>query len=148
MSVKIAINGFGRIGRNTLRAILQDKECSEIDVVALNDLTDAKTLAHLFRYDSIQGVNPAQVESNDSGMIINGKPLKILSERDPEQLPWKEMGVEIVIESTGFFTKREGAQKHLKAGCKKVIISAPATDPDLTMVLGVNDGMYDPPSTK
>ncbi len=143
MSVKIAINGFGRIGRNVLRALLQDEECADIEVVAINDLTDAATLAHLFKYDSVQGVNPAAVEAQGNNLIVNGKTVQILSERDPEQLPWKEMGVEIVVESTGFFTKRDGAGKHLKAGAKKVVISAPATDPDVTLVLGVNEKSYD-----
>jgi glyceraldehyde 3-phosphate dehydrogenase len=143
MSIKIAINGFGRIGRNVFRCILQDKECSEFEVCAINDLTDAKTLAHLFKYDSVQGVNQARVEFEDNSLIVNGKPIRILSERDPAKLPWKDMGIDIVIESTGFFTKREGAQKHLQAGAKKVIISAPASEPDVTLVLGVNDGLYD-----
>ncbi len=143
MSIKVAINGFGRIGRNVFRCILQDKECQDIEVVAINDLTDAKTLAHLFKYDSVQGVNKAQVEFGEGGLIVNDKPIQIFSERDPAQLPWKTLGVDIVIESTGFFTKREGADKHLQAGAKKVIISAPATDPDVTLVLGVNDRLYD-----
>jgi len=143
MSIKIAINGFGRIGRNVLRCILQDKECRDFEVSAINDLTDPKTLAHLFKYDSIQGLNKARVEFGGDNLIVNDKPIRILSERDPVQLPWKELEIDIVIESTGFFTKREGAQKHLQAGAKKVIISAPATDPDVTIVLGVNDQVYD-----
>ncbi len=143
MSIKIAINGFGRIGRNVLRSILQDKECQGFEVCAINDLTDAKTLAHLFKYDSVQGVNKAQVAFEESSLIVNDKPIRILSERDPAKLPWKELGVDIVIESTGFFTKREGAKKHLEAGAKKVIISAPASEPDVTLVLGVNDQLYD-----
>ena len=143
MSIRIAINGFGRIGRNVLRCILQDKECRDFEVSAINDLTDAKTLAHLFKYDSIQGLNSAQVEFGGDSLIVNGKPIRILSERDPAQLPWKELGIDVVIESTGFFTKREGAQKHLQAGAKKVIISAPAGDPDVTLVLGVNDSFYE-----
>jgi len=143
MSIKIAVNGFGRIGRNVLRCILQDEECRDFEVSAINDLTDAKTLAHLFKYDSVQGVNKAQVAFEGNNLIVNGKPIQILSERDPAQLPWKDLGVDIVIESTGFFTKREGAQKHLQAGAKKVIISAPATDPDVTLVLGVNNQVYD-----
>lgn len=143
MSIKIAINGFGRIGRNVFRCILQDKECQDFEVSAINDLTDAKTLAHLFKYDSVQGLNPAQVEFEGDNLVVNGKPVRILSERDPAKLPWKDLGVDIVIESTGFFTKRDGAGKHLQAGAKKVIISAPATDPDVTLVLGVNDKLYD-----
>lgn len=143
MSIKVAINGFGRIGRNVFRCILNDKECNDIEVIAINDLTDAKSLAHLFKYDSIQGLNKAEVEFEESKLIVNGKSVQILSERDPEQLPWKDLEVDIVIESTGFFTKREGAEKHLKAGARKVIISAPATDPDVTLVLGVNEQVYD-----
>lgn len=143
MSLKVGINGFGRIGRNVLKCILQDPECAEFEVVAINDLTDAKTLAHLFKYDSVQGTHPASVEPSDEGLVIDGRTIKILSERDPEKLPWKEMGVTLVIESTGFFTNREGAEKHLKAGAEKIIISAPATDPDVTLVLGVNEDAYD-----
>lgn len=143
MSIKIAINGFGRIGRNVFRCILQDNECQDIEVCAINDLTDAKTLAHLLKYDSVQGVNKASVKFEDDSLIVNEKTIRILSERDPAKLPWKDMGIDIVIESTGFFTKREGAQKHLQAGAKKVIISAPASEPDVTLVLGVNDGLYD-----
>ena len=143
MSIKIAINGFGRIGRNVLRCILQDKECQGFEVLAINDLTDAKTLAHLFKYDSVQGLNKAHVEFKGDSLVVNDKPIRILSERDPAKLPWKDLGVDLVIESTGFFTKREGAQKHIQAGAKKVIISAPATDPDVTLVLGVNDQLYE-----
>ncbi len=144
MSTKLAINGFGRIGRNILKSILQDKECADIDVVAINDLTDAKTLAHLYKYDSIQGVNAAKVEHTDNEAVVDRKRTKIFAMRDPEALPWKDLGVTIVVESTGIFTKRDGAQKHLKAGARKVIISAPATDPDVTLVLGVNEAAYDP----
>lgn len=143
MTTKVAINGFGRIGRNVLKCILNDEECSDFEVVSINDLTDADTLAHLYKYDSIQGVDSHEIEAGDSELIIDGKAIKILSERDPEDLPWKSLGVDIVVESTGFFTKREGAQKHIKAGAKKVVISAPATDPDVTIVLGVNDKTYD-----
>jgi glyceraldehyde 3-phosphate dehydrogenase len=143
MSINIAINGFGRIGRNVLRCILEDKECRDFEVSAINDLTDAKTLAHLFKYDSVQGLNKAQVGFEGDSLMVNDKPIRIFSERDPAQLPWKDLGIDIVIESTGFFTKRDGAQKHLQAGAKKVIISAPATDPDVTLVLGVNDELYD-----
>ncbi|GJL78133.1 MAG: glyceraldehyde-3-phosphate dehydrogenase [Nitrospinaceae bacterium] len=143
MSVKVAINGFGRIGRNVYRCVLNDKECSDIEVVAINDLTDAESLAHLFKYDSVQGVNRAEVKSEGKNLVVNGKTVQVLSERDPEKLPWKDLGVDIVIESTGFFTNREGAGKHLKAGAKKVVISAPATEPDVTLVLGVNEEVYD-----
>ncbi len=143
MSIKIAINGFGRIGRNVFRCILQDKECGDFEVCAINDLTDAKTLAHLLKYDSVQGVNKAQVAFEDNSLIVDGKPIRIFSERDPAKLPWKDLEVDIVIESTGFFTNREGAEKHLQAGAKKVIISAPASEPDVTLVLGVNDRLYD-----
>lgn len=144
MTTKVAINGFGRIGRNILKCILKDKECSDIEVVAINDLTDAATLAHLFKYDSIQGISPHAVEGKDNQLRVDGKSIQILSVRNPEELPWKDLGIDVVIESTGLFTKREGASKHLTAGAKKVIISAPATDPDVTVVLGVNEGVYDP----
>jgi len=143
MSIKIAINGFGRIGRNVFRCILEDEECRDFEIVAINDLTDAKTLAHLFKYDSVQGRNAAQVKAVENGLEVNGKKIQIFTERDPANLPWKKLGVDIVIESTGIFTKREGAQKHLQAGAKKVVISAPATDPDVTLVLGVNEQVYD-----
>jgi glyceraldehyde 3-phosphate dehydrogenase len=144
MTTKVAINGFGRIGRNVLKCILKDKECSDIEVVAINDLTDAATLAHLFKYDSVQGTTPYEVKGEEGRLSIDGKPIQVLSVRNPEELPWKKLGIDVVIESTGFFTKREGASKHLAAGAKKVIISAPATDPDVTVVLGVNEGEYDP----
>ena len=144
MSIKVAINGFGRIGRNVFKCILRDQECASLfDVVAINDLTDPKTLAHLFRYDSVQGVSTAQVEADENGLVVDGKSVRILAERDPVALPWKELGVDLVVESTGRFTKRTDAEKHLKAGAKKVIISAPATNPDVTLVLGVNDSVYD-----
>ena len=143
MSVKVAINGFGRIGRNVLKCVINDSDCSSFfDVVAINDLTDPKTLAHLFKYDSVQGINPAKVEITEQGFSVNGKSIRILADRDPEALPWKELGVDIVVESTGLFTKRSAAEKHVKAGVKKVLISAPATDPDITLVLGVNDDRY------
>ncbi len=149
MPVKVAINGFGRIGRNVFKCILEDSDCASLfEVVAVNDLTNPETLAHLFKYDSVQGINPAQVEVTGEGLTINGKAVRILAERDPAALPWKDMGVDLVIESTGIFTKRAGAEKHLKAGAKKVVISAPATDPDVTLVLGVNDDMYKPGSDK
>lgn len=144
MTTKVAINGFGRIGRNVLKCILKDKECADIEVVAINDLTDASTLAHLFKYDSVQGVAPYDVEADGNRLVIDGRTIEVLSVRDPEELPWEKLGVDVVIESTGLFTKREAASKHLKAGAKKVIISAPATDPDVTVVLGVNEGEYDP----
>lgn len=140
---KIAINGFGRIGRNILKSILQDSASEQLEVVAINDLTDPATLAHLFKYDSVHGVNSATVESDDKGLVVNGKTIKILSERDPANLPWGELGVDLVVESTGIFTKRKEAAKHLEAGAKKVIISAPSADPDVTIVLGVNPEAYD-----
>ena len=142
MTTKVGINGFGRIGRAVLKCILNDPECSDFEIVAINDLTDSATLAHLFKYDSIQGVASQDVQSDSKGLIINGKHIKIISERDPEQLPWKQLGVEFVIESTGLFTKRDAAHKHIEAGARKVIISAPAKDPDVTIVLGVNEESY------
>ena len=141
MAVKVAINGFGRIGRNAFRAALGD---SGLDFVAVNDITDAKTLAHLLKYDSIHGTLSAQVQARDDAIVVNGREVKVFAQRDPAALPWKEMGVEVVVESTGRFTDRAGAGKHLEAGAKKVIISAPAKDPDVTLVLGVNEKMYDP----
>lgn len=139
--VKVGINGFGRIGRNVFRAALKNPN---VDIVAVNDLTDAKTLAHLLKYDSVHGVLDLPVEAGDGTLIVGGKEIKVLAERDPAQLPWKEYGVEIVIESTGRFTKREDAAKHLEGGAKKVIISAPATNEDITVVMGVNEEKYDP----
>jgi glyceraldehyde 3-phosphate dehydrogenase len=139
---RVGINGFGRIGRNFFRAHLE--RGGDFDVVAINDLGDAKTMGHLLKYDSVLGQLDADVEVGD-GVIKAGKTeLKVLSERDPATLPWRDLDVDLVIESTGFFTDRDGAQKHIDAGAKKVVISAPATDPDLTVVLGVNDDMYDP----
>src|SRR2546426_5943498 len=141
-TTRVGINGFGRIGRNFFRAQLE--RGGDFEIVAINDLGDAKTMAHLLKYDSVLGQLSEDVEVGD-GVIKAGKSeLKVLSERDPAALPWGELEVELVIESTGFFTDREGAQKHLDAGAKKVVISAPATDPDVTIVLGVNDGTYDP----
>ncbi len=140
MAVTVGINGFGRIGRIMLRAAL---EREAIDVVAVNDITDAKTLAHLFKYDSIHGVFPGTVSVADSSIVINDKPVKVFAERDPADLPWKTLGVEVVVESTGIFRDREGAGRHLEAGAKKVIITAPAKKPDLTIVIGVNEGSYD-----
>ena len=142
MIKKVGINGFGRIGRAVLKCILNDSECSNFEIVAINDLTDPATLAHLFKYDSIQGVTPQDVQSDSEGLTIKGKHIKIISERDPGSLPWKQLGVEFVIESTGLFTKREAANKHIEAGARKVIISAPAKDPDVTIVLGVNEESY------
>ncbi len=141
MAIKVGINGFGRIGRNFFRTSLGNKE---IEIAAINDLTDAKTLAHLLKYDSVHGIFDAKVEAKDSSIIVNGKESKILAVKDPAVLPWKDMGVDIVIESTGHFTDKAGASKHLTAGAKKVIISAPAKEPDLTVVMGVNENDYDP----
>ncbi len=140
MAVTVGINGFGRIGRIVLRAAL---EREAIDVVAVNDITDAKTLAHLFKYDSIHGTFPGTVSVADGSIVINDKPVKVLAERDPADLPWKTLGVEVVVESTGIFRDREGTGRHLEAGAKKVIITAPAKKPDLTIVIGVNEGSYD-----
>ncbi len=141
MAVRVAINGFGRIGRALLRSAFKDPD---LEWVAINDLTDARTLAHLFKYDSVHGVLAAQVEAGQGSLKIDGREIQILTHRDPKNLPWKGLGVDIVVESTGMFEDREAAAKHLSAGAKKVIISAPAKDPDITMVLGVNEGQYDP----
>ncbi len=141
MAIRVGINGFGRIGRNVFRACLNDPS---IEFVALNDLTDAKTLAYLLEYDSIHGRLPVPVSYREDAIIVNGKTIKVLAKKDPKELPWKELGVEYVIESTGRFTDREGAGRHLAAGAKRVIISAPAKDPDLTVVMGVNEQHYDP----
>jgi glyceraldehyde 3-phosphate dehydrogenase len=144
-SVKVGINGFGRIGRNLFRAAFEAG--SDLDFVAVNDITDTRTLAHLLRYDSILGRFPGEVSEGDGALIVDGKEIRVLSERDPAQLGWGDLGVEVVIESTGLFTKRDGAAKHLEAGAKKVIISAPAKEPDVTVALGVNfDEVYDPDS--
>ena len=142
MAIKVGINGFGRIGRAVLKCILDDPECSNFEIAGINDLTDSATLAHLFKYDSVQGVSEYNVDSDSDGLIIDGKHIKITAERDPGNLPWDQLGVDIVIESTGIFTKRDAAKKHIEAGAKKVIISAPATDPDVTIVLGVNEESY------
>ena len=145
MAVKVGINGFGRIGRNVFRAA--HAAGADLEFVAVNDLVDTATMANLLRYDSILGRFPGEVGAGDGALVIDGKELKVLSERDPAALPWGELGVDVVIESTGFFTKREDAAKHLDAGAKKVIISAPATEPDVTVALGVNfDSTYDPAS--
>ena len=140
MPIKVGINGFGRIGRNAFRASLKNKN---VDIVAVNDLTSPKTLAHLLKYDSIYGKLDAAVESTDKSITVKGKETKVLSERDPANLPWGELGIDVVIESTGRFVDRENASKHLDAGCKKVIISAPGKEPDITVVIGVNDDKYD-----
>jgi glyceraldehyde 3-phosphate dehydrogenase len=140
MSVKVAINGFGRIGRLVLRAGLKSKD---VEFVAVNDITDTKTLAHLLKYDSVHGIIDADVTTKDNALIVNGKEIKTYAMREPESLPWKDLGVDVVLESTGKFTDRAGAEKHLKAGAKKVIISAPAKGPDVTFVLGVNQEVYD-----
>jgi glyceraldehyde 3-phosphate dehydrogenase len=143
MAVKVGINGFGRIGRNLLRAALESD--ADLEFVAVNDLVDADTLAHLFKYDSILGRYPGEVEATGSGIRVDGNEIKVFSEKDPAALPWSDLGVEVVIESTGLFRKRDQASKHLEAGAKKVIISAPAMDPDVTVALGVNfEQDYDP----
>jgi len=141
MSVRVAINGFGRIGRNVFRAA-RGRDTG-FEIVAVNDLTSAATLAHLLRYDSVHGRYPGTVEAGDGKLVVDGKDVAVLSERDPGGLPWADMGVEVVVESTGFFTKREGAAKHIEAGARKVVISAPATGPDITVCIGVNDDQYD-----
>ncbi len=142
MAIRVGINGFGRIGRNFFRA--QQQLGADIEIVAVNDLGDANTMAHLLRYDSVLGPFAGDVELGDGVIRAGGEEMKMLSERDPAAIPWGDLGVDVVLESTGIFTKREGAQKHLDAGAKKVLISAPATDPDVTLVLGVNDDAYDP----
>jgi glyceraldehyde 3-phosphate dehydrogenase len=144
MAIKVGINGFGRIGRNFYRASYQD---SDIEIVAVNDLADAKTLAHLLKYDSVLGIFDADVQTSENAIIIDGKETKVLIEREPSNLPWSDMGVTVVVESTGLFRKRPDVLKHIESGgARKVLISAPATDPDVTLVLGVNDEMYDPDS--
>ena len=142
MTVKIGVNGFGRIGRNFFRAAKQ--RGADLDFVAVNDITDAPTLANLLKYDSVLGTYDGQVGTSANGITVDGDELRVLAERDPANLPWKELGAEIVIESTGLFTDREKAAKHLEAGAQKVVISAPAKGEDLTVVLGVNDDLYDP----
>jgi len=141
MAVKVGINGFGRIGRNIMRAAMKHKD---IDFVAVNDLTNAATLAHLLKYDSVIGNLDADVKASGEGISVNGDAFKVLAIKDPAQLPWKDLGVDVVFESTGLFTDRDSAAKHLAAGAKKVIITAPAKKPDVTVVLGVNEGTYDP----
>ncbi len=142
MAVRVGINGFGRIGRNFFRA--QQQLDAPIEIVALNDLGDARTMAHLLKYDSVLGRFPGDVSLGDGVIRAGGEEMKMLSEREPGALPWGELGVDVVLESTGFFTDRASAQKHLDAGAQKVVISAPATEPDITIVLGVNDDAYDP----
>lgn len=140
MATKVGINGFGRIGRNVFRAALNNPA---IDIVAVNDLTDAKTLAHLLKYDSVHGILDAEVKADGNNIIVNGKTIQVLAEREPANLPWKALGIEVVVESTGRFTAREKAAAHLDAGAKKVIISAPAKNEDITIVMGVNQDKYD-----
>jgi glyceraldehyde 3-phosphate dehydrogenase len=142
MPVRVGINGFGRIGRNVFRA--GQAADADIEWVAVNDITDNATLAHLLQYDSTYGRFPGTVESSDEGIVVDGTTVKVLAERDPADLPWGDLGVDVVLESTGFFTNRDDAAKHLEAGAKKVVISAPATGEDVTIVLGVNDDQYDP----
>ena len=142
MTTRIGINGFGRIGRNYFRAALA--QGADLEIVAVNDLTSPEALAHLFKYDSVGGRLKESIEVKDGNIVVDGKTVKVLAERDPAKLPWGELGVDIVIESTGFFTKAADAQKHIDAGAKKVLISAPASDEDITIVMGVNDKLYDP----
>lgn len=140
MATKVAINGFGRIGRNVLRIA---SSSDQLDIVAVNDLTDAATLAHLLKYDSVHGTFAAEIGVDGENLLVNGKAIRILQQRDPAQLPWKELGVEVVVESTGFFTKRDDAAKHLQAGAKKVVISAPGKESDATICMGINEETYD-----
>ena len=143
MAIKTGINGFGRIGRNVLRAVLADpKTYGELDVICINDLTDSRTLAHLLKYDSVFGIFQGDVSHTDDSIIVNGKKIKVSSEKDPSNIPWGAMGVDVVIESTGQFTSKEKASLHLKSGAKKVLISAPGKDEDITIVMGVNEGDY------
>ena len=141
MTVRVGVNGFGRIGRNFWRAV--DSLDQDIEIVAVNDLTDTKTLAHLLKYDSVMGKLPYDVSAGDGAISVDGKEFKVLSNRDPGALPWGDLGADVVIESTGFFTKADAARAHVSAGAKKVLISAPATGEDLTIVMGVNDSAYD-----
>src|SRR4030066_1848830 len=141
MSVRIAINGFGRIGRNILRASLKEKD---LDFVAINDVTDAKTLAHLLKYDSVFGILDADIKAKDNSIVVNGKEIKITAVKDPAQLPWKDLKIDVVLECTGLFTDKEKAAGHITAGAKKVIISAPAKNEDITICMGVNHEKYDP----
>src|SRR5881296_2864387 len=143
MAVRVGINGFGRIGRNVLRAAVLMKQ-SALEFVAVNDITDTKTLAHLLKYDSVHGRFGGSVEAKGDAIVVNGKPIKVSAIKEPEKLPWKDLGVELVLESTGRFTDRDAAAKHLSAGAKKVVISAPAKGEDITIVMGVNHRQYDP----
>jgi len=146
MTVKIGINGFGRIGRLVARAAFQQK--ADVEIMAVNDLTDTKTLAHLFKYDSVHRIFPGTVEAKGDAIVVNGKSMKVVSEKDPSKLPWKDLGVEVVLESTGLFTNSEAVQPHFAAGAKRVVISAPAKGEVRTIVMGVNDGDYDPKTDK
>ena len=141
MTVRVGVNGFGRIGRLYIRAAL--RQGADVEIVGINDLTDARTLGHLFKYDSVHGPFWGSVEVEEDALVIDGRRIRVTAETDPANLPWKELGAEVVIESTGRFTERAAAAKHLEAGAKKVIISAPAKGPDATIVLGVNDQTYD-----
>ncbi|MBI5745947.1 MAG: type I glyceraldehyde-3-phosphate dehydrogenase [Nitrospirae bacterium] len=141
MGIKVAINGFGRIGRNLVRSAVDNPD---IEILAINDLTDPKTLAHLLRYDSVQGIFNAKIDVQDNYIILNGKRIRVLAEKDPQALPWRELGIQIALESTGKFVTRDGAQRHINAGAGRVIISAPATDPDITLAIGVNEGDFNP----
>src|SRR5271156_370335 len=143
MAIRVGINGFGRIGRQVLRAAKQ-QGVADMQVVAVNDLTDTRTLAHLFKYDSVHRTYQGDVSAEADAICIDGERIRILSERDPARLPWKELGVDIVLESTGRFTNAGDARKHITAGAKKVVISAPAKDEDITVVMGVNNAKYDP----
>jgi glyceraldehyde 3-phosphate dehydrogenase len=142
MKTKVGISGFGRIGRNAFKAAFEKN--ADFEIVAINDITSPETLAHLLKYDSVFGKFNGTVEAKSDAIIVNGKEIKILAVRNPEDLPWKELGVEVVLESTGLFTKKSDAEKHIRAGAKKVVISAPATDEDITIVMGVNEDQYDP----
>ncbi|MGH7538699.1 MAG: type I glyceraldehyde-3-phosphate dehydrogenase [Gemmatimonadales bacterium] len=143
MGVRVGINGFGRIGRNVLRAAVMGKQTA-LEFVGVNDITDTKTLAHLLKYDSVHGRFPGTVESKGEALVVNGREIRVMAIKEPEKLPWKDQGVELVLESTGRFTDRDSAAKHLAAGAKKVVISAPAKGEDITVVMGVNDAKYDP----
>ena len=140
MAIRVAINGFGRIGRLVYRAALKNKD---LEIVAINDLTDAKTLAHLLKYDSVHGTMDADIRWKDCTLVVDGKEITVLAERDPEKLPWKDMKIDVALESTGHFTDRVGGEKHMKAGAGKVVVSAPAKNPDVSFVLGVNQEVYD-----
>src|SRR5262252_7347936 len=143
MAIRVGINGFGRIGRQVLRAAKQ-QQVADIEIVAVNDLTDTKTLAHLFKYDSVHRTYPGPVTALDGALHVDGHEVKVFAEKDPAALPWKDLGVDVVLESTGKFTSADGAKKHITGGAKKVVISAPAKGEDITIVLGVNEGKYDP----